>query len=141
MPIATRLKGNQVPIFTLKIGAGSAVDFGSDLVSFEFVDGDGAQVTFSDFADGTPTQLNATFVTDFSATAAFEYLYANAGTASVTYSLQPAQGAVSQTNPKFTGTLTLPSNKPRWGNTGGQSTDYGQFDVEFALDTYTKAIS
>lgn len=136
-----RLKGNTTPVFTLKIGASSAVDFGSELVSFEFVDGEGAQVTFSDYAAGTPTQLNATFVLDFAATSAFEYLHSNAGAANVTYTLQPANGAASQLNPKFTGTLTLPATKPRWGNSAGEATEAATFDMEFALDTYAKAIA
>jgi len=136
-----RLKGNSVPLFTLKVGAGSAVDFGSELVSFEFVDGDGAQVTFSDYASGTPTQMNVTFVLDFAASSAFEYLHTNSGATEVAYVLQPATGTVSQTNPKFSGTLTLPATKPRWGNSAGEGTENATFDVEFALDTYAKAIS
>lgn len=136
-----RLKGNSVPLFTLKVGAASAVDFGPELVSFEFVDGDGAQVTFSDYASGTPTQLNTTFVLDFAANSAFEFLHGNSGATSVAYVLQPAAGAVSQTNPKFSGTLTLPATKPRWGNSAGEGTENATFDVELALDDYTKANS
>lgn len=136
-----RVKGNSVPLFTLKIGASAAVDFGGEMVSFEFVDGDGAQTTFADYAAGTPTQLNVTSALNFDATSLFEYLYANSGTTGVIYTLQYRNAAASQSNPKFTGTLTLPPQKPRWGNSAGESTEDATFDVEFDLDTYTKVIS
>lgn len=135
----SRLKGNKTPLLSFKIGAASAFDFGADVVSVEFTDGEGSPVTMSDYASGvSPVQMNVTFVLDFAADASYEYLYANAGTTSVTYVFQPETGSPSQTNPKFTGTATLPA-KPRFSVEAG--TEDTTYDVEIALDTWTKAIA
>lgn len=136
-----RVKGNVTPLFTLKVGSASAVDFGAELVSVGFEDGDGGQVTFSDFASGqAATKMTATFVLDFAAASAHQYHWTNAGATNVTWALQPATGAVSQTNPKFTGTLTMPRT-PLFALEAGDATSTVTFDVEYELDSYTKAIS
>ena len=134
-----RIKGNTTPLFTLKVGAASAVDFGTQVASVEFADGDGNQVTMDDYASGSaPKQLNVTFVLDFATSAAFEYHWTNSGATGVTWAFQVSNGAVSQTNPKFTGTLTMPP-KPNFSVEAG--TDDTTWDVTYELDTYTKAIS
>lgn len=136
-----RVKGNVTPLLSFKVGAASAFDFGNDVVSVEFTDGDGGAVTMSDFAAGVaPVQMNVTFVLDFSATASYEYMWTNAGTSGVVYVFQPATGAPSQTNPKFGGTLTMPP-KPRFAIEAGDATETVTYDVSFALDTWTKAIA
>lgn len=135
-----RVYGNTNPLLTLKVGAGSATDFGPDVVSVEFTDGDGGPVTMSDFANGIrPVQMNVSYVLDFGATKAHQYHTTNAGAKNVTYSFQLDSGAVSQDNPKFTGTLTMPA-VPLFAVEAGDKTEPVQFEVSYALDTYTKAI-
>lgn len=136
-----RVKGNVTPVMSFKIGASSAVDFGSEVVSVEFTDGDGNNVTFSDYAAGTPTQLNLTLVLDFAANSSYEFFYANSNASNVTYVYQPASAAASQTNPKFTGTLALPATKPRFSVEAGEATDVATYEMSFNLDSFTKAIS
>lgn len=136
-----RVKGNVTPLLTFKVGAASAIDFGSEVVSVEFTDGDGGAVTMSDFAAGVaPVQMNVTFVLDFAATSSYEFMWTNAGTTNVTYTFQPATGTASQTNPKFSGTLTMPP-KPRFSIEAGDATETVTYDMSYALDTWTKAIS
>lgn len=133
-----RIKGNKTPLLTLKVGAASAVDFGPDVVSVEFTDGEGTQLTMSDFAAGiTPKAMNVTYALDFAASAAYEYHWVNSGTAAVVYAFQPSNAAVAQTNPKFGGTLTMPA-KPNFAIEAG--TDEVTFDVSYELDTWTKVI-
>lgn len=136
-----RISGNKVPLLTLKVGAASAVDFGTEVVSIEFTDGDGGAVTMADYAQGVaPVQMNVTFVLDFSAASSYEYLWTNAGTSGVTYTVQFQTGAASQTNPKFSGTLTMPP-KPRFTVEAGDATEVVTYDASFALDTWTKSIA
>lgn len=136
-----RVKGNTTPLLSFKVGAASAFDFGSEVVSVEFTDGDGGAVTMSDFANGVaPVQMDVTFVLDFAATASYEYMWVNAGASNVTYVFQPVTGTPSQTNPKFTGTLTMPP-KPRFGIEAGDATEAVTYDMSYALDTWTKAIA
>ena len=135
-----RVKGNVTPLLTFKNGAASAFDFGSEVVSVEFTDGDGGAVTMSDFAAGVaPVAMNVEFVLDFAVASSYEYMWQNAGVSGVTYTFQPAAGAASQTNPKFTGTLTMPP-KPRFSIEAGDATETATYEMSFALDTWTKAI-
>lgn len=137
----SRVRGNLTPKLSFQIGSGSSVDFGADVVSVEFADGSGGAVTMSDYATGvSPVQMNVTFVLDWSASASYEYLSSNAGTTGVTYIFQPSNGSASQTNPKFTGTCTLPP-KPRFAIAAGDASTAVTYDVSFQLDTWTKAIS
>ena len=135
-----RIKGNTNPTVSFKNGAASLVDLGAYLVSFEVADGDATQVTWSDFATGTaPKALNIEFVLDFAAAGAYEYMYANKGATGVTYTFIPDGGsAISQTNPKFTGTCTLGA-APNFSAAAG--TDQATFTVTVQCDTFTKAIS
>ena len=134
-----RIKGNTTPVMSFKIGTGSAVDFGAEIVSVEFADGDANQTTMSDYASGNaPKDLNLTAVLDFDADKFHDWLTANAGATDVTYVYQKSNAAVSASNPKFTGTCTLPA-KPGFSVEAG--TDDSTFDVTIATDTYTKAIS
>lgn len=135
-----RVKGNVQPFLSFKVGAASAFDFGSEVVSIEFTDGDGGAVTMADFATGVaPVQMNVTFVLDFAATSSYEYMWTNSGTSAVTYEFRPSSAAASQTNPKFTGTLTMPP-KPRFAIEAGDATEVVTYDVSFALDSWSKAI-
>lgn len=135
-----RIKGNVTPLLTFKNGAASAFDFGSDVVSVEFADGAGNAITMSDFANGvSPVQMSVTFVLDFASTASYEYMWNNSGVTGVTYTFQPSNGSASQTNPKFSGTCTMPA-KPRFAIAAGDATSVQTYDVVFQLDTFTKAI-
>lgn len=137
----SRVHPNTVPFLSFKVGAASAIDFGSEVVSIEFTDGDGGAVTMADYANGVvATQMNVTFVLDFAAASSYEYMWTNAGKTGVIYEFRPANTAASQTNPKFTGTLTMPA-QPRFSVEAGPATDTVTYDVSYALDTWTKAIS
>lgn len=134
-------KGNVLPLFTLKVGAASAVDHGAELVSIEFTDGEGSPLTFSDYAAGiAPTAINATYALNTDAGKAFDYHWSNAAATGVTYAFQFSSAAVSATNPKFTGTLTMPRT-PLFSHEAGDPTTKTTFEVTYQLDTYTKAVS
>lgn len=136
-----RISGNKTPYLSFKVGAASAFDFGTEVVSIEFTDGDGGAVTMSDFANGvSPVQMNVTFVLDFAATASYEYMWTNAGTSGVTYEFRPSTAAASQTNPKFSGTLTMPA-KPKFTIEASDATEVVQYEISYALDTWNKAIA
>lgn len=133
-----RLKGNQTPLLTFKVGAGSAVDLGTYAVNVSFDDGESDPVTFSDYATGSGSvAMTVEFVTDFASSAAFDYLFTNAGAAGVTWVFQPVPGTVSQDKPKFTGTCTLP-RKPYVAMEAGNEDQ--TFEVTIQCDTYTKVI-
>lgn len=134
-------KGNVQPLFTLKVGAASAVDHGPELVSIEFTDGDGSPLTFADYAAGiAPTAINATFALNTDAGKAFDYHWTNAGTSAVAYAFQFSNATVSAANPKFSGTLTMPRT-PLFSHEAGDATTQTTFDVTYQLDTYNKASS
>lgn len=134
------VKGNKTPKFTLKIGAATATDFGAELRAINVDDGEGEQTTFADFASGnTPKAITIEADLSFGTTALFDYLWTNAGAANVSYELiADGAGTVSATNPKFTGTLTLPA-KPNFGLAAGN--DKQSFEATFQLDSMTKAVS
>lgn len=134
-----REKGNTTPLFTLKTGAGSAVDFGPDVVSLTFVDGEGGPVTISDYNAGIrPVAIEVEFVLDFAVDKAHQYHWTNAGATNVTYVVQKSSGAVSQANPKFTGTLTMPAS-PLISLEG--SNEALTWSTTYQLDSYTKVIA
>ena len=132
-----RVKGNTTPVFSLKTTAGSVTDFGSYLTAFEFTDGDGEAVTFSDVAAGyRPVAITATFVLDLGTATAFEYFNVNAGAAGVTWVYKISNAATSVTNPSWGGTLTMPPT-PLFSLEKG--TDVATFEVTIQLDSFTKA--
>lgn len=134
-----RIKGNNTPVLTFKNGAAALKDVSAWLVSIEFVDGDGEALTFTDFNTGVrPVAISMEFALDFATDSAYDYFYANAGATGVTYHWKPTTAATSQTNPDFSGTVTMPA-VPLFGLDA--SNDYQTFTVEAQCDTFTKAIS
>lgn len=130
-----RIKGNTNVSLTL-----GTDEVGTDLISYEFTDGEGEQLTFADFASGdAPVALALTFVLRFDADSAFDVLWENAGSTGVDYELiVNGDLSVSQTNPRFFGEATLPP-KPKHGLEAAN--EAGQFEVEIQLDSFNKAIT
>lgn len=133
-----RVFGNKQPLMNFKNGSGTLTELGADVVTWGWADGEGNPVTMADYQAGvTPEKLTVTFVLDFSATSAHEYFHTNAGATGVTYNVSPTTGTVSQTNPKWTGTCTMPK-KPQFEIDA--STEATTFDVEIALDNRNRVI-
>lgn len=133
------IKGNKTPVFSFKIGSASAIDFGAELRSISFGDGEGEQTTFNDFATGArPVAVTLTADLSFGADKFYNWLMANAGTANVTWTHQVETGTVSPTNPKWSGTCTLPA-KPLFELEA--SNDKASFEVEIQLDSFDFATS
>lgn len=129
------IKGNTEPKVLL-----GTTDVGAYVNNIAFVEGDGEPPTFAARAAGyAPVALEIEFLLDFAATGAFEYLWANAGSTAVSYEVKfDTNAATSQTNPRFSGTLTMP-NKPLPGMENSGEDQY--FSATFALDSYEKSIS
>lgn len=138
-----RVKGNITPVLSFARTGSPAItlkDLGAYATSIELGDGEGEAVTFSDVASGArPVAMTVSFVLDFDANAAWNFLNTNAGAAGVTWVYQPMGSATTSASaPKFTGVCTLPP-QPLFGLEKG--TEVGEFEVTIELDTYTVAVS
>lgn len=137
---STRLKGNVTPAFSLSnlSGSPSAVDLGVDAVAINLTDGEGEQVTFSDFASGDAAKaFEATFVYSGDNSTAYDVLWTNSGRTGVTFVWGPHGNSVAAAGkPTYSGSLTLPA-KPNL-ETEGSATDPTQFEVEIQIDSITR---
>lgn len=126
-----RVYGNTLPTFTFKNGASSAVDLGTYVVSYEVADGSANNVTMSDWQAGNaPKAMNVTFVLDYAATGAFEYLWANKGATNVFITwIEDSSVIASQSNPRVTGTAVLPLGLPNYSVAAGDAVTPLTFDV------------
>jgi hypothetical protein len=136
---STRLKGNVTPIFSLSnLTSPASADLGPDAVSINLTDGEGEQVTFSDYAQGDSSKaFEATFVYSGDANSAYDILWRNAGKTGVAFVWGPhGNSTAAAGKPTYSGTLTLPA-KPNL-ETEASATDPSQFEVEIQIDTITR---
>ncbi|AWN03921.1 major tail protein [Rhodococcus phage Peregrin] len=122
--------GKLKSVFSLKVGT---QDWVSDIVSFELTSDEAEQdaMTFAEYNAGT----NRTWVLSVSAAwdggsadSLHSYLWDNAGT-TATFEVQPSQGVVSATKPKYTGSVRIPFRPDISVEAGNEST----FDYEFEV--------
>jgi hypothetical protein len=105
MALTQKLKS----VFALEVGA---TDWVEDIVSFELTsdEADTDSQTFAEYNAGTNREwtLNVTAVWDGgSAGSLHSYLWENAGS-EAEFTINPKSGAVSASNPAYTGTVRIP---------------------------------
>ena len=105
MALAQKLKS----VFALEVGS---TDWVEDIVSFELTsdEADTDSQTFAEYNAGTNREwtLNVTAVWDGgSAGSLHSYLWENAGS-EAEFTINPKSGAVSASNPAYTGTVRIP---------------------------------
>jgi len=133
------IKGNKTPVFSFKIGSASAVDFGGALRSVSFGDGEGEATTFNDYATGVrPVAVTLTADLEFGTGKLFNFLTTNSGASNVTWEYRVSDETPSASNPKFSGTCTLPA-KPLPSVEAGN--DKQSFEVEIQLDAFNMSES
>lgn len=130
-----RVKGNVKPIFTLKIGAATAVDLSNDLksVSLSNEDKDDSDLTFAELAGGTGVDwiLNVTAKISYGdAGSLHDFLWANAGQDAVFVYGSGGNASPSTTKPHYTGTVRIP-RKPGV-EVEASATGEAEFEYEFS---------
>lgn len=136
---STRLKGNVTPVFALSnLTSPASADLGADAVSINLTDGEGEQVTFSDFASGDAAKaFEATFVYSGDNSTAYDILWVNSGKTGVTFVWGPSGNSTAAAGkPTFSGVCTLPA-KPNL-ETEASATDPAQFEVAIQIDSITR---
>lgn len=111
MATSSRLRGNVLPIFTLKIGAAAAASYADDTKKFQLknADKDAKDLTFYEASEGVAQDftLTVTCLVSFDATALYGFAWTNKGT-EVTIVYGPYGNAVpTATKPHFTLTATI----------------------------------
>lgn len=108
MTTSTRLRGNAKPVFTLKLGAGSATSYADDVKKWElsFDDKDDSDLTFAEAAAGLlkDATLKLTAVFSFDAGSLAAFLWDNAGQDLVVDFGPWGNATATATKPHFTGT-------------------------------------
>lgn len=115
MATSTRLRGKSGLIFTLKIGAGTATNYGDDIkaVSISNDDADDSNVTFADVAAGLTKvyALTTTAIVSNDTGSLYQYLWTNPG-ATFTLAYAPNGNATpTATKPHYTATVVA-TGKP-----------------------------
>lgn len=128
------IRGNRNPSFVFA----ESNDFGEELRSVGFDEGEGEATTFYEFSVGyRPVAVTLTFDLSFDADSAYNYFFTNAGSSNVEWEyVIDGEAAVSASNPRFFGTCTLPP-KPLFELEA--STEKQSFEIEVQLDSFDKA--
>lgn len=135
----TVIKGNLLPSFTLKLGTGTAVEFGTELRSIKQGEGEGEVTTFAQRAAGLrPVAITVEADLDMGTGKLYNFLVANAGAANVAWSYKISSGAVSASNPLYSGTCTLPA-VPLFD--AEQSAEALSYEVVFETDSFSVAFT
>jgi hypothetical protein len=145
MATSTRLRGNLLPVFTLKKGAAAAVSFADDLKTWELepAEKDSGDLTFAEAAAGAGVDwaFNGTAIVSFDAGSLFGYLFDNAGS-DVEVKFGPKGNATaSATSPHFTGTATI-SLPPGFSNEARTTAEGAEFEFTLNFSTaLTKVVA
>jgi hypothetical protein len=110
MAVSTRLRGNEGVVFSLKIGAGSAVTFDDvKAVSWEKDDADDSDLTFYEAAQGLSKvyTLTVTGIVSHDSGSFYEWCWANPGATNVTLVYGPHGNATATaTKPHYSFAVT-----------------------------------
>lgn len=133
---STRIRGNKKPQLT--IGA-PGTDYSADLLSWtiENEEADADVITFEDAENGGGRQyfLRGSAIQSTASTAFWRYVWENSGDEGVPYTIAPHGNAVpSNTEPHFTGTLTIGPKPTIGGEADASRTSAFVFDFEFEID-------
>lgn len=135
MTTSSRLRGNVLPIFTIKVGAAAAVSYADDLkkINLKAADKDAKDLTFAEAAQGVAQDftLTVTAIASFDAAALYGFAWANKGT-EVTIVYGPYGNAVpTATKPHFTLTATV--STPDWSAEAKAATDTTGAEAEIVF--------
>lgn len=138
MATSARVRGKSGLIFTLKVGAGTAQNFGDDVksLSWDVDDADDSNITFYEVAQGASKvyALNVTAVVSYDTGtpgSLYMYLWNNPG-ATFTFALAPQGNATpTATKPHIIGTA-LATGKPVYDLEANLDANYGaEFEYTF----------
>ncbi|MFT4051101.1 MAG: hypothetical protein QM677_02485 [Microbacterium sp.] len=136
MATSTRIRGNVLPV--LKLGSPGS-DYSVDLTSWkiENEEADSDVITFEDAAEGAGRTfyLRGTAVQSTDAASFWRYVWANAGTKDLAYTVAPHGNATPTTaQPHFVGTLTIGAKPTISSEASKSNTSASTFDFEFEID-------
>jgi len=140
MTTSSRLRGNANPVFTLKLGAGSATSYSDDIKSWELTwdDKDSDDLTFYEAAQGILQEatLKVTAVLSWDANSLAAYLWDQAGQDLLVVLGPWGNATPTATKPHFTGTAAT-KGRPPLQNEAKQSSDVtgAEFEIEFKFST------
>lgn len=127
------IRGTRNPVFAF-----DDTDFGEELRSVAFAEGEGEAKTFLEYSTGyRPVAVTLTFDLSFSTDSAYDYFFTNAGDAGIAWEyVIDGASTVGPENPRFYGTCTLPP-KPLFEIEA--SADKQSFEIQIQLDTFNKS--
>lgn len=140
MATSTRLRGNINPIFTLKLGAGTAASFSDDLKNYTLSsdEKDDSDLTFAEAAAGTGADwtLSITALVSNDTGSLFAYLWANPGVDLLVVLAPHGNATPAATKPHYTFTMNTGfppdlSNEAK----GGSDVSGAEFEKEFKIST------
>lgn len=141
MATSSRLRGNVLPIFTLKKGAAVATSFADDLKKWELEPAakDDSDLTFAEAASGTGVDwtLKITTLVSFDAASLWMFLFDNAGSDVVVVLGPKGITPPTATAPHFSGTATI-TLPPGFSNEARTSKEGAEVEVEL---NYTTALT
>jgi hypothetical protein len=137
MPTSSRLRGNLNPVFTIKVGAGTATSYSDDLKGVELTseEGDEGDLTFAEAAAGLASahSLNLTGIVSFDAGALYGFLWDNPGKdVDIVYGPY-GNATATATKPHFTMTVNT-GRLPGFGTTARTSKEGAEFTHELRLN-------
>lgn len=140
MAVPSRLRGNAKPVFTLKLGAGSATSYADDIKSWELTweDKDDSDLTFAEAAAGIlqEAHLKITALLSWDTDTLCSYLWDQAGIDLVVVLGPWGNATPTTTKPHFTGTAAT-VGRPPLANEAKSSSDVtgADFEIEFVFST------